>query len=332
MNKKKLNDQNINNTMSYVVELPFGLGDQIMCFPLFASLKKAMPHSKITVLSPNKNSALILSQNRNIDNIYGYGLKKFTYIDVLKFFIRDFIKLWLFFKKNSFDNFIIIHPNPFRTLLSKLLPYKKLLINNEHTHKTKEVVNILRELNVAPVFDYEMEVINKREILTKFNLNDKKYILINMYAQYTNKDLRQWPYFDKLIDQLKVKGEYIVIVGLNPAHRYRSEIIDLVNNTSMEELFVIIKNAKFVITVDGGIFHFAYSLNVPVVGIFGPLNPINFIPFNNQLKVQTIYKNKDCSPCIINKVQIECGNTENKYCCMKDISVDEVMEKIEAVL
>jgi heptosyltransferase II len=328
MNKQNFNYKKLNN-ISFVVELPFGLGDQIMCFPLFASIKKAMPQSEITVLSPNKNSTFVLSKNKYINNIYEYGLTKFTYFNVLKFFIKDFIKLWFYFKKNSFDFFIIIHPNPFRTLLSKLLSYKKLIINNEHTHKTKEVINILNQLKIVPVYNYEMTIQDIGGIESKFKLKNNKFILINIYAQYIEKDLRQWPYFDELIKQLKRRDENIVIVGLHPRHNRRTDIIDLVNVTSLEELFAIIKNAKLIVTIDGGIFHFAYSLNVPVVGIFGPLNPINFIPFNNQLRVQTIYKNKDCSPCIVNKVQIECGNTENKYCCMKDISVDEVMGKIE---
>jgi ADP-heptose:LPS heptosyltransferase len=332
MNKKQLRNQNINHAMSYVVELPFGLGDQIMCFPLFASLKKAMPQSKITVLSPNKNSTLILSKNKYIDNIYEYGLKKFTYVDVLKFFLREFSKLWLFFKNNSFDIFIIIHPNPFRTLLSKLLPYKKLLINNEHTHKTKEVVNILKMLGMKPVYDYKMEIKQQKEILSRFNLNKNNYFLLDIYAQHLSKDPRQWPYFEDLIFELQKKQKNIVIAGLNPTHKHRSEIIDVVNRTSLEELLYIIKNAKFVIAMDSGIFHFSYSLKTPVVGLFGPVNPEDRIPFNKKLKVKVIYNNKNCSPCIINKVQIECKNTKDKYSCMTDIKVDEVMKKIEEVL
>ncbi|MFH0976224.1 MAG: glycosyltransferase family 9 protein [Spirochaetota bacterium] len=332
MKKKSSTEIISKNFKSIVVEFPFGLGDQIMCFPLFASLKKANPEIKITALSPNKNSTLILSNNKHIDNIYEYGIKKFTHLEIFKFFIKDFVKLWSFFKDNSFDMFIVVHPNPFRSLLLKLLPYKSSLVNTENTHKTKEVVNILNKIGIKPVYDYTMEIEQQKEVLSKYNLINKKYILVNIYVQYLNRDLRQWPYFDELIAKLKLKKENIVIVGLNPVHEHRNDIIDLVNNTSLEELLVIIKNAKSIITVDGGIFHFAYSLKKSVIGIFGPLNPTNFLPFDKTLKVKVIYKNKECSPCIVNKVDIDCRNTENKYSCMKDISVDDVMKKIEEIL
>jgi len=312
-----------------VVELPFGLGDQIMCFPLFASIKKAIPDSIITVLSPNKNSTTILSKNKFIDNIYEYGLTKFSYFEIFKFFIKKFYKLWYFFKKNSFDIFIIVHPNLFRTILIKLLPYKYLLLNIENVHKTKEVLNILNKLGIKPVYDYSMEINDNKDILSKIGLKSNNYILLDVYAQHLDADPRQWPYFIELIEKLQKKKKKVVIAGLNPAHKYRKDIIDIVNKTSLEELLIVIKNAKLVVAMDSGIFHFAYSLGKPLIGIFGPINPKERIPFNKKLKVKTIYKNKECSPCIINKVNIKCKNRSNPYGCVKDIHVDEVMKAIE---
>lgn len=322
---------NFKGKKKIVVELPFGLGDQIMCFPLFVSIKKAIPDSIITVLSPNKNSTIILSKNKFIDSIFEYGLNKFNYWEVFKFFIMRFFKLWFFFKKESFDIFIIIHPNLFRKLLLKFLPYKYSLVNIENIHKTKEVVNILNKLGIKSIYDYSMEIQHSKEVLFKYRVRSKDYVLLDIYAQHLNKDPRQWPYFNELIAELQKKKKNVIIAGLNPGHNYRKDIIDVINKTSLEELLVIIKNAKLVIALDSGIFHFAYSLGRPVIGIFGPVNPKDRIPFNKKLKVKTFYNNKECSPCIINKVDIKCKNRSNPYGCVKDIHLDEVLKVIESM-
>lgn len=317
---------------SIVIELPFGLGDQIMCFPLFASIKKAMPEAKITVLSPNKNSTHILSKNVHINNIYEYGLRKFTYREILIFFFQNFIKLWSFFKIGKFDLFIVVHPNLLRTILLKLLPYRNSVINTENTHKTREIENILNQLDIKPVYDYGMIIHEQENVLRKYNLKSKNYILLDIYAQHLEKDPRQWPYFEELILKLQKKKKNIVIAGLNPAHKQREDITDFVNKTSLEELLLIIKNAKLVVAMDSGMFHFSYSLGTPVVGLFGPVNPKDRIPFDKNTKVKVIYSNKKCSPCIENKVQISCCNKENKNCCMRDITINNVMRNIEGMI
>ncbi len=311
-----------------IIDLPYGLGDQIMCFPIFESIKKYNSNINITVLTTNLSAIILLKKNKNIDNIKAFSFK-YTIGGMVKFFVSDFWEIRRFYKKENFDLYIVIHQNILRTLLLKLLPYKFAIENKEHTHKTKEVENILNYLQIPVIYNYFINIESDNDYLKKQNVENKKNILIDFYAQHLNKDPRQWPFFLKLIDKLKIEGYNVITVGINPTHESIAGIIDLVNKTSFDELLQLIKNAKLVIAMDTGIFHFSYSLNTPVIGLFGPIDPIDRIPFDKKLIVKTIYKNNLCSPCIKNKVDIKCLKKNSPYACMKGITVNEVYNEIK---
>ncbi len=287
-----------------------------------------MPNAKITALSPNKPSAMILSANKHIDNIYEYGLDKFEIIDIIKFFFKEYINLKRFFLKNHFDLFIIVHPNRFRSLLVKLLRYGASIENTANVHKTLEVLNILKVLGLDPVYDYSLNHKSEPVTLKKFGLSKKKYIIMDIYPQHLERDPRQWYYFNDLIERCKKLEQKIVLVGKNPYHMEKKDTVDLINKTSLNELLTLIKNAKLVVSLDSGIFHFSYSLKTPVIGIFGPVDPGDRLPFDKNLKADYLYTNEECSPCIVNRVDIKCKRKDILLKCMKEISADNVYKKI----
>ena len=75
---------------------------------------------------------------------------------------------------------------------------------------------------------------------------------------------------------------------------------------------------------DTGVMHLMASCNTYVVALFGPSNPKNYAPFTERKKV--IYKNLDCSPCMVNSKPkiVNCNNN----ICMKSITVDEVINAV----
>jgi len=312
-----------------VIEFPFGLGDKIMSFPLLFSLKK-QTKAKIYVLSPNTTSTKLLSLNPYIDEIIEYKLPKFKYKNVIKFLIFGLLKLRKIFKEKKIDLFICTHYNILRKIMLKTLPYKYGIINYANKHKGLQVKDIMDFLGLKTYYDHSIKMQdNKKEVLKKYKLKEKNYIVLDIYPQHLEKDPRRWYYFDELIEELKKNKENIVIIGLNKKHKERTDIIDLINKTGFEELLVIINSAKLVISLDTFNFHLSYSLNTPVIGLFGPTNPDERIPLNNNSIVYTIYKKTECSPCIINKVDIKC---KNNYKCMKNIKPNDVKILIEKIL
>jgi len=312
-----------------VIDLPQGLGDQIMCFPLMASLKKYNENIHITVMTFNKVSNMLLTYNRNIDSIETFDMK-FSFIGLMKFFLFSYNKLYSLLKIENYDLLILTHPNPLRNLLYYMLPVKRKIYNLENSHKFNEISNVLEYLNIPVVKDYTIDFDFESDLLKKNNLIGNDYILLDIYAQYLNEDPRQWPYFPDLIASLKkITGKQIAIAGINKTHIEIPGVVDLVNKTNFNELIFLIKNASVVVSMDTFFFHISYSLNIPVVALFGPVNPADRIPKSEKLKYKTIYKGLNCSPCIKNKVRINCNIN---FKCMNDISIDEVISAIREYL
>ncbi len=311
------------------VDMPHGLGDQIMCFPLLASLKEHIKDIHISVITYNKMSRDFLTYNKNVDNIIEIDAE-FSLKGLIFFLVHKLSRVRKIFRKEKFDLLILIHPNPLRDILYFFLPSRSKVYNKQNIHKFKEVTAILEYLKIPVKIDYSVDLPIDSSILKEHNLKSKNYIVIDLYAQYTDRDPRQWNKFNELINKLKTKtNKKIVLAGINNTHNTISGVVDLVNRTNFNGLLNLISNASAVISMDTFFFHLSYCLNTPVVSLFGPVNPEDRIPMEKKLKYHTIYKKQDCSPCIKNKVLINC---KNKYKCMDEITIDEVMNALNEYL
>jgi len=311
------------------IDLPQGLGDQIMCFPLFDSLKKNDQNINITVITSNRISADLLAYNRNIDSIKTFDME-FSLRGTINFFLRSYFKFYSLFKTEKYDLFIQIHPNPLRDLLWFLLPAERKIYNRENLHKFNEVCKVLEYLKIPVSAEYSIDFDYQSDLLTENNLKSGDYIILDIYAQYLDDDPRQWFYFPDLISSLKqITKKKIVIAGMNKNHKAVTGVVDLINKTGFKDLLYLIKNASAVVSMDTFYFHMSYCFKTPVVALFGPVNPRDRSPFNGKLEYKTIYKSLECSPCIENKVRIKCGNG---FKCMKDISVDDVISAVRDYL
>jgi ADP-heptose:LPS heptosyltransferase len=314
-----------------LVDLPHGLGDIIMCFPLFASIKAKFPECRITVLSPNKASGLLLKYNRHVSETF-YLTTAFTVRGLIAYILKSLPLLRKKQKKEKFDLYISVHPNIIRTINRIFCCIPNKVENRCNIHKTAECLNILSVMNVPYVIDYSLQVPEDKKMLSVFGLDKKEYIVLDYYPQHLQADPRRWEYFDELARLLKTKGITTVAAGMNKGHVVCDADVDLINKTGFDELLHVIAGAKAVVCMDTGFFHLAYALNVPVLGLFGPVNPADRVPYNTDLNVHVVYNKLDCSPCIKNKVDIPCARINEQYLCMRSISAKSVAEKIMEII
>jgi ADP-heptose:LPS heptosyltransferase len=310
-----------------LIDMPHGLGDQIMCFPLLASLKKAYPDCSITVLSPNRAASSLLSYNTNINDVITINVR-FSAQGLIRHTFFDALRLRRKIRKRDFDTFIIVHPNMIRTVNRILCGIPFVIENIEHTHKSIECRNILETLGIPFIADYSLDVRNTQPVLDKFALTHGQYVLLDLYPQHINRDPRRWESYPDLINSLKSEGMTVVTAGINRLHVPIPGVTDLVNKTSFPELLALVKHAKMTVTLDTGFFHFSYALGTPTISLFGPVNPVDRVPIAGDHRIKIIYKKLDCSPCIVNKVAIPCRRKNEPYLCMKSITVDEVMKLV----
>lgn len=94
--------------------------------------------------------------------------------------------------------------------------------------------------------------------------------------------------------------------------------------TTLRQLGALLKCCALVVTNDSGPMHIAAALQIPVVGIYGPTNPVLQGPYGSQ---HVVVRNErlDCLGCNLTKCPI--GNP-----CMLDLSVDDVMQGVREAI
>jgi ADP-heptose:LPS heptosyltransferase len=108
----------------------------------------------------------------------------------------------------------------------------------------------------------------------------------------------------------------------------QDKTLNLAGKTSLQELMGLYQLATLVITNDSGPAHFASMFDTSIIVLFGPETPALFAPLGD--KVEVIYKELACSPCVnvFNHRFSPCTNNV----CMQSIEVKEVVEKVKKVL
>ena len=161
-------------------------------------------------------------------------------------------------------------------------------------------------------------------LMSKYKLDDKKFIAINPIAYWETK-LWDNDNFARLADLIKNSLKMdVVFTGSekNIIERITSKMktigINLGGQTTLLELAQVYKKARLVITTDSGPMHLAAAVGTPVVALFGPTDPARTGPYGEG---HTIVRTElPCSPCFLKK----CPTRK----CLRDISPEQVFAVI----
>ena len=110
---------------------------------------------------------------------------------------------------------------------------------------------------------------------------------------------------------------------------YDDRIVDLTGKLGLEEAAAVVKELKLLVCNDGGPLHMAASLGVKTVSIFGPVDEKVYGPYPPGEKHGVVKKDLPCRPCYKNFRFNGCFNGRR---CLKDVTVDEVYEKVKTLL
>jgi ADP-heptose:LPS heptosyltransferase len=88
--------------------------------------------------------------------------------------------------------------------------------------------------------------------------------------------------------------------------------------TTLKQLGALLRRCNFIVSNDSGPMHLAAAVGTPVLGVFGPTNPVLQGPYGTQ---HMVVRNEglDCLGCNLTKCPI--GNV-----CMTDLTVDDVLK------
>ena len=99
--------------------------------------------------------------------------------------------------------------------------------------------------------------------------------------------------------------------------------INLAGKSGLRTLCAVLKRARLFVGIDSGVMHLAASVDIPVVGLFGPTDPVYVGPQNKRHRVVR-REDMDCIPCYLKG----CEHVD----CMKHLPVEPVFSACRELL
>jgi len=335
----------VTDTHKILVAGPAWVGDMVMAQSLFMTLKQRGTDVVIDVLAPSWSNPILarMPEVRNIINLpvtHGeLGL------------LRRY-KLGKSLRSEKYDQAIITP----RSYKSALVPFfakakkrtgyrgemrygvlndirtldKKIL---QQTVQRYVALGSLKDLTQAPEIPFpklSVDSNNLQRLLTELKLNlDKSVVALLPGAEYG--EAKRWPieYYAQLAKKLCEQGRQVWVLGSEKDHTAATTIacetdaVNLCGKTRLEDTIDLLSVCKSAVTNDSGLMHIAAAVDIPLVAIYGSSTPDYTPPLTNKAKIQ--YLGLECSPCF--KRECPLGHTN----CLKNITVDDVFNNIEAV-
>lgn len=201
-------------------------------------------------------------------------------------------------------------------------------------HKSESYVNLVRKTAKAK----ELIEQTNRQLIPEHKINfpelnkESKYIFI---AAGSKSALKQYPakQWAELISRLE-GDEQIVFIGavedcdivdsiISQVEQSKLQnLINLIGKTSFLDLFTLFSDyAKLLICCDSAPMHVASYVDIPIIALFGPTDPVLYGP-NSSKSVYIQAKHLPCIACM----QSVC---KQKLNCMKKIAVKQIIEEYE---
>jgi heptosyltransferase-3 len=155
--------------------------------------------------------------------------------------------------------------------------------------------------------------------------------------------------FAKIIDYIELNKKKKVIITASPdpieldriesiLKNCKSNPLNLSGLLSLDELSALIARASLFVGVDTAPMHMAAALNIPIIALFGPSNPILWGPWDNETQKSEYTKTRSLQT-NGKHVIIQHPNDEIIYhngrktsTSMMEITTDEVIEQIDKKL
>jgi len=310
------------------------IGDVVHVLPALRLLRSHFPLSKIAWLVEDKASD-VLTGHPDIDDVIVFPRKKWqrTILKINKTF-NTLSEIYSFYKRLRREHYDLIidfqgnlksgimnlitgsekkvgfgkgycrELNYLTTQYQAFPPEKKM-------HRIDKNLFLLKELGIEngfqrpklPVFKLDKKYISK---FITTSINPCLPIIIIHPGTSKFGSYKQWPPLnyallgDMILDTYEANvvftwGPYEFGVVKEILKKMKHEATPACETRSIKQLIELIKHASLFIGGDTGPLHIASTLDIPVVGIYGPKDPEIYGPYNG--KAIVIKKDVPCSPC-----------------------------------
>ena len=316
------------------------IGDTVILSAMADEIKRQYPMSHITVICSNNNVAMV-KLIRNVDSVVVFMMKSP---------FRSFAELR---RLGHFDLLLDFGPWPRingviswnihadykvgfkRAHMYRHYVYDKWVEHLDTVHEIDNYRNILRGAGIQPKGLFPHFESGRHDVE-----EEMPYVVFHQYPGGSMENQRKWgeccwlELGERLYRMYHVRS---LLRGANAKARDAERMARLFSQRdiparsiagrySLDDMVEILAKAELVVSVNTGIMHLAAAVRAPLVALHGATSELRWGPLGDTSAV--VKSGEVCQPCISLGFESNCKSPV----CMKNITVDMVMEKVEQVL
>ena len=330
-----------NTSISICILRLSSIGDITHILPIIATLQKSYKNCDITWIIGKTEYQLV----KELDDINFIVIDKNKTIDSL-------LGMHIFSKKMKFDIVFHMQKSLRSKLAGKIIKGKINItfndIDTQKSHVLEHFFSFLDKVNISSrVLDWKTDKILAKndKYLDEFNFTkSKSLVAINPFTSNRVNNYREWDYNNYVVISDYLKNQYsidTIFLGktnstkklqLEKYFQNKSNVINMINKTTLGQMLSILNICKFYIGPDSGSLHMANMLKVPVIGLYATSNPKRTGPYKNL--DYTIDKYEEALNKFSNKniSSAKWGERVREKNAMKLITLDDVKMMINKVL
>jgi lipopolysaccharide heptosyltransferase II len=319
---------------------PRGIGDIVLSTIVLENLKAYFPNAKINYLT-EEFAKLSVTNNPLVDRVLTFNKKEFILSVIQRIRKEKFELIFDFWSNPKSAQITFFSGAKYRIgfgYRGRRYAYNVIAETGRgEGHSAEhnlELLNVLSIPILSKNIQFHLSDSEKKKANYYFDeifKKNEKVIGIIPSGGWVSKrcDAAKWIEFCQKIHS-KYKNRYLILWGpgdekdATQIYYALKDISILAPQTDVAEMAGLISKCTLVIANDSGPMHIAAALKIPTLGIFGPTDPKKHGPYSTN----SDYIIKSDLHCIVcNK--LECPFNHE---CMKDLSADLLLSKVEKLL
>jgi len=284
--------------MAKILVVKYGFNDDsILTVPFLRNLRRAYPDARIDMLV-QQVAGEILEGCPYIDNFIHPGRKSKIGLTSFSKYVKELKKVGyhkVYVLDRSFVSTVLVYQANiperigFKSIYSRFM-FTNAVVYNKDKHELECFLDLLTADNIPVEDNYLENWINPKssakinDVFREYNIREIPKVLVQVTSHHKN---NQWPleYFAKVIEYLvNTRNIQVFYVGTSQEYSIYNEIhnliksrlkikpVNLCGKISFQDNIALIKRMDLAFGTNSGNLHIAASLNVLVVGIYGPMS------------------------------------------------------------
>lgn len=336
------------HTPAFLIVRLAAIGDVVLTTPLLGRIRAEHPDAHVTWMCGSRVSALVrlLPGVDEIIEVDEHALLRGNA------FARAAAmgRAWRQLAGRSFDRVLLLHPDPrYRVLLWPVGRSRIHVLEHPPGRRTNPVPGRFRGDEAARLLDGNASCGPIVRQWALADLRDRvpasaagrrsrpRVVLVPGGARNVLREdaLRRWPVesYTVLARRLVDAGIEVVLVGDAADREQGSRFVgigvqDRIGATSLPELLGVMRDADVIVSHDTGPMHLARLVRTPLVALFGPTDPAQFIGDDPLVTVLWGGRDLACRPCYDGRSFADCSDN----ICISRVPVDHVLEAVKGRL